>query len=360
VTGAGPSPAHAHVLAQVARFDMLSGRHEESLTVADRAIELAERVGAHGPRASALITRATANANGGSYARLREDFAEAHALAQEHEVSELSRAQINLSSILLDLGELSDALGVARDGLAYAERTGTAGGSAGFVRGNLSEALFLSGAWEEAEAIARAELERASRTGGLYYEPWFRFVLAELALVRDGRREEAADSAREQVEQARTRGDDQSFLPVVGGSAWTLTRVGAEEEAHALLDELLERRRANPHGVMPGYWFVFIALALVVLGRSGALAELEEPPGSAWLEAARAIDGGRLDAAADVLRRVGAPQLEAETLVLSSRARREAGDADGAASRLARARELLGALGATARLREVGVAPRQG
>ena len=357
VTGAGPSPAHAHVLAQVARFDMLSGRHEESLTVADRAIELAERVGAHGPRASALITRATANANGGSYARLREDFAEAHALAQEHEVSELSRAQINLSSILLDLGELSDALAVARDGLAYAERTGTAGGSAGFVRGNLSEALFLSGAWEEAEAIARAELERATRTGGLYYEPWFRFVLAELALVRDGRHDEAADSAREQVEQARTRGDDQSFLPVVGVAIWTLTRVGEEEEAQALLDELLERRRANPRGVMPGYWFVFVALALVVLGRSGALAELDEPPGSAWLEAARAIDDGRFDEAADALRRVGAPQLEAEMLVLSSRARLEAGDADGAASRLARARELLGALGATARLREVDAAP---
>jgi hypothetical protein len=358
VTGAGPSPAHAHVLAQVARFDMLSGRHEESLAVADRAIELAERVGAHGPRASALITRATANANGGSYARLREDFAEAHALAQEHEVSELSRAQINLSSILLDLGELSDALAVARDGLAYAERTGTAGGSAGFVRGNLSEALFLSGGWEESEAIARAELERATRTGGLYYEPWFRFVLAELALVRDGRHDEAADSAREQVEQARTRADDQSFLPIVGVAIWTLTRVGDEEGARALLDELLERRRANPLGVMPGYWFVYVALALAVLGRSGALADLDEPPGSAWLEAARAIDGGRFDEAADLLRRVGAPQLEAETLVLSSRARLEAADADGAASRLARARELLGALGATARLREVEPAPR--
>ena len=358
VTGAGPSPAHAHVLAQVARFDMLSGRHEESLAVADRAIELAERVGAHGVRASALITRATAKANGGSFDGLREDFAEAHALAREHEVSELPRAHINLSSILLDLGDLSDGLAVARAGLAYAERTGVSDGSAGFVRGNLSEGLFLAGAWDESEAIARAELERASRAGGLYYEPWFRFVLAELAYVRDGRAAEAVSSARAQLAESRARVDDQAFMPSAGASAWTLVRAGDEDGAREMLDELLERRRANPRGVMPGYWFVFVALTLALLGRSGELADLDEPPGSAWLEAALAIDDGRLDEAAGVLRRIGAPQLEAETLVLSAQARREADDDGGEETRLARARELLAQLGATARLRELDVAPR--
>ena len=160
------------------------------------------------------------------------------------------------------------------------------------------------------------------------------------------------------MEQGRARGDDQAFLPVVSGAAWTLTRVGDEEGARALLDELLDRRRANPRGVMPGYWFAFIALALAGLGGSGVLAELDEPPGSAWLEAGLAIDDGRFDEATAVLERIGAPQLEAETLVLAARARRESGDADGAEARLTRARELLSALGATARLREVDVAPR--
>ena len=59
VDGAPASAAHAHVLAQVARLEMLSGRAEQSLATASRAIELAAASGAEAPRVSALVTRAT-------------------------------------------------------------------------------------------------------------------------------------------------------------------------------------------------------------------------------------------------------------------------------------------------------------
>ncbi len=95
-----------------------------------------------------------------------------------------------------------------------------------------------------------------------------------------------------------------------------------------MLDDLLDRRRANPHGFMPGYWTLLASLALERVGRSGALASLDEPLGSRLLEAALAIDSGRFGDAAEVLREIGAPQLEAEVRVLEARELRAEGDDD--------------------------------
>ena len=345
IEGEPPSHDHAHVLAQVARLEMLAGRQERSIVIADRAIELATSVGAEGPRASALITKATSRANAGDYENVREDLEEARRLTLEYDPSEVSRAYINLSSIVLDFGDLAGAIAVAREGLAHNVRAGTAGGTGGFASGNLCEACFLAGEWEEAEAIANAELERARKVGGLYYEPFFRFVLAELGLVRSGLADEAAVVARRAVELGYSRGDDQAVLPCLSTSSWVLARTGHEDEARTLLDDFLARRRGNPRGVMPGYWMVYVSLALERVGRRGALASLDERPGPRFLEAALEIDSGRFAEAAATLREIGTPQLEAEVLVLAARA--------GNGRALGRARELLRGLGAGALLRQL-------
>jgi hypothetical protein len=97
---------------------------------------------------------------------------------------------------------------------------------------------------------------------------------------------------------------------------------------------------------MPGYWTIYASLAAeLVDAPRGALASLEESPGPRFLEAALHVDAGRFAEAAATLREIGAPQLEAEALVLASR------EGDDAA--LGRARDLLHGLGATARLREL-------
>jgi tetratricopeptide (TPR) repeat protein len=346
VEGQPPSRDHAHVLAQVARLDMLAGRTQHAVEIADRAIEVASSVGAEPARASGLITKATCRANLGDYENVREDLEEARWLTMEYDPTEVSRAYVNLSSILLDFGDLDDAIAVAREGLAYNVRAGTAGGTGGFASGNLCEGCFFAGRWEEAEAIANAELERARKVGGLYYEPVFQFVLAELGFVRSGGADEAAAAARRGIELGYSRGDEQSVFPSLATAAWTLARSGSVDEARVLVDQLLARRRANRQGVMPGYWTVYAALAAeLVGGRRGTLAALDERPGPRFLEAALHIDAGRFAEAAAVLREIGAPQLEAETLVLAAR------EGDGAA--LGRARELLHGLGATARLREL-------
>src|SRR4029079_9813905 len=346
IEGEPPSRDHAHVLAQVARLEMLAGHTERAAELADRALEVATSVGAEPVRASALITKATSRANAGDYENVREDLEEARRLTTEYDPTEVSRAYVNLSSILLDFGELADAIAVAREGLEHNVRAGTAGGTGGFALGNLCEGCFFAGQWEEAEAIADAELERARKVGGLYYEPFFRFILAELGLVRSGRVDEPVAAVRLGIELGYARGDDQSVYPSLATAAWTLARTGSAHASRPCVAELLPGRRANRQGVMPGYWMIYVALACeLVGGLRGVLASLDERPGPRFLEAALQIDAGRFTEAAATLREIRAPQLEAEALVLAAR------NGDGAA--LARARELLHGLGATARLGEL-------
>ena len=107
---------------------------------------------------------------------------------------------------------------------------------------------------------------------------------------------------------------------------------------------------------MTGYWTTFVALALERIGRRGALARLDEPEGSRFLEAALAIDEGRFADAAQVLEEIGTPQLEAEARLLAERESRARGDERGAEAHRERARALLERLGAVARLRELDAA----
>jgi class 3 adenylate cyclase/tetratricopeptide (TPR) repeat protein len=349
----GPSRQVAHVLAQSARLSMLAGDSAEAVELAARAIELAEVVGAEEWRVSALITRATAKANFADYERVREDLEEAGELALGIDPSEASRAYVNLGSVLNDLGDLAGAIETARKSLAISERTGMAGGAGGFAFGNLVEAQFFAGEWEDAAQLSVVELDRARRTGGLYQEPLFELVLAELGLVRDGRVDEAVESARRQVEAARERNDDQAVFGVCSLCAWTFVRCGAADEASALLDELLTRRRERPWGVAPGWWTVALALTLERLGRSGELLALPEPGESRFLGAAREIDAGAFAAAAEILREIGARQFEAETRLLAAREARASGDGESAEAHTRHARELLLQLDARARLAEL-------
>jgi tetratricopeptide (TPR) repeat protein len=342
VEGEPPSFEYAHVVAQAARFAMLSGRNDESLETADRALALAAASEAHAPRTSALITKATARANLADYRTLRQDFDEALALAHEHDQTEVGRAYFNLGSILYDLGDLEGGLEATRLGLAHNARMGMVVGPG---QANLCEVLFVMGEWDEAEDVAHRERERSERTGGLYSDSAYLFVLAEIEFARSGDAERAAAVARRTVDLARARLDDQVVVPSFAAAAWMLARAGADDAA-PLLDEFLERRRRNPGGVTPGYWTIYAALALDRLGRSGELAALGELPGSRFLEAALALDSGRYAEGAELLESIGARPLEAEARLLEARGSVEAGPGE-------RARTLFGQLDATARLREL-------
>ncbi len=353
VDGQPPSLEHAHVVAQAARFEMLSGRTEECLVTADRALELAAACDAPAARTSALITKATARANAGDFAHVREDIDEALALAHEHDQTEVGRAYFNLGSILFDLGDLDGGRSANRSGLAHNARMGMVVGPG---QGNLSEMCFVAGDWAEAEEIARCELARGERTGGLYSDPAFLFIVAEIEFARSGDAERSIGSARRMVDLAYPRIDDQIVVSTIAEASWMLARAG-DPGAGPLVDDFVARRTQNPVGVPPGHWIVYAALALDRLGRGGELAAIGERPGSKFLEAALALDAARYDEAVEVLHAIGALQLEAEVATLAARERRAAGDERGAEDRLRRARDLFSALGASARLRELDSSP---
>ncbi len=355
----GASVHVAHVVAQAARLAALGGDPQHAVGLAERAMELAQAVGAEAVGVSALTTRATARANLGDYEEARGDLERAAELAVAVDPSETSRAYVNLSSVLNDLGDVRAAIDTARAAIALNERRGWTGGAGGFAFGNLVEAEFLSGDWEEAAVISRSELERARRTGGLYQAPLFELVLAEITLVRDGHAEEAAECARAQVAAARERGEDQAILGVFSLAAWTFARTGHAAESAALLDELLTRRRDRPRGAPPGYWTVVVALTSALLGRAGELLALPEAEGSLFVAAARELDAGRFADGAATLERIGAMELEAEARALAAAAAEEAGDEAGSRAHLARARALLQSLGARARLEELDAALRR-
>jgi tetratricopeptide (TPR) repeat protein len=237
-----------------------------------------------------------------------------------------------------------------------------AGGAGGFSYGNLVEAQFLAGDWDDAVARSVSELERATRLGGLYQAPLFELVLAEVGLSRDGRIDEAVEIALRQLPAARERNDDQAIFGIFSLCAWTFARTGREDEAGAVLDEILARRRERPSGVGPGFWTVAGALTLERLGRSGELLALPEPEGSRFVAAAREIDAGSYGAAADLLRAAGARPFEAETRLLAARTALATGDEAAAEAYAERARELLTGLDARARLAEVdaGLKTRSG
>ncbi len=352
VAGSDPTHEHVDVLAQAARYNMVAGNHEESIAIADEAIELAAAIDAPGPRASALITRATAMANAGAAETAIRDLREAMTLGTVYPF-ELARAHVNLGSVLLDVGDIAGAIEVARDGVALCERMGTMEGFGRFVLGNLAETLFLAGEWGEAEEIAREGLDHALRTGGQYHEPLYHFVLGALGLDRDRLVDDAVDAAARMVELARQQGDDQTFFPSFAAAAWLLTRTGRTVEADELVDELLERRRANPTGVMAGWWTAYTALTLNAIGRQGELAALDEPEGRASsgprsrsTRRASPTPRGRSRRWA---RRCSRPRRMSLQPVLCP-TRGDVGDGE---TELSRARALLGELGATARLAEL-------
>ena len=182
-------------MANAARYEMVAGNPDEAIRLADRAIALAEefvdasrqRVGIGQP------------SNGdGEHGRLRDPRSTTSgrrsSLTRENPF-ELTRAHVNLGSVLLDLGEIEEAIEVEREAVVGCERMGTIDGFGRFVLGNLAEALFLAGQWDEAETLVADGREHAERTGGQYHEPLFEFVVGELGLVRDGRASDAADSA---------------------------------------------------------------------------------------------------------------------------------------------------------------------
>ncbi|MFI8190508.1 AAA family ATPase [Streptomyces sp. NPDC085946] len=181
VRGLPPSEVHAEVLAMVATWSMLHEPGGATMAAAERAVEYARMVGAHHTELNARLTLGGLIVDAGDIeAGLAEMYRVKDRAADLGATGVLSRAYINLPSILEGVGRSEEAVGILREGVAFTRRLGRLD-SDGWVWGNLAESLHVLGRWDEAaEAAAhaqRAEHSAKPRTGGL-------LRLAHLALDR--------------------------------------------------------------------------------------------------------------------------------------------------------------------------------
>jgi DNA-binding CsgD family transcriptional regulator/tetratricopeptide (TPR) repeat protein len=151
-----PTVARAHVLAALAQFRMLEGVFSEARRYALEAEETAQAVGdeARGELLHARCTLAVADAWGEDpepavemLLRTRDEVA---ALGR---LDDLFRVYANLTTVLDLLGRREEAIAIAYDGIAEAERHGQATVYGNFLRANAADSLFFLGRWQECRRL---------------------------------------------------------------------------------------------------------------------------------------------------------------------------------------------------------------
>ncbi len=153
---AEPTAARARALASLAQFRMLEGVFSEARRLAQEAVDVA---GAVGPAARqellhATCTLAVAEAWGDkpepAVEMLRRLLVEA---AENGRLDDLFRVYANLTTVLDLLGRRDEAIAIAYQGIAEAEREGQATVYGNFLRANAAESLFFMGRWQEVRRL---------------------------------------------------------------------------------------------------------------------------------------------------------------------------------------------------------------
>jgi DNA-binding CsgD family transcriptional regulator/tetratricopeptide (TPR) repeat protein len=151
-----PTQARARVLASMAQYRMLEGVFSEAKRYAQDAVEAARAAGeeARQELLHANCTLAVADAWGEdpepAVWKLRETRDEAAELGR---LDDLFRVYANLTTVLDLLGRREEAIAIAYEGIAEAERAGQATVYGNFLRANAAESLFFLGRWPECRRL---------------------------------------------------------------------------------------------------------------------------------------------------------------------------------------------------------------
>lgn len=178
-----PSAARARVLASLAQFRMLEGVFSEAKRYAQDAVDVAAAVGedARQEMLHATCTLAVADAWGEdpepAVWKLRQTRDEAAELGR---LDDLFRVYANLTTVLDLLGRREEAIAIAYEGIAEAERAGQATVYGNFLRANAAESLFFLGRWSECRRLCLDALSW-SPVGIWYLSPLHSLATLEVA-----------------------------------------------------------------------------------------------------------------------------------------------------------------------------------
>jgi DNA-binding CsgD family transcriptional regulator len=254
-----PSAIRAGVLAALARvLFMHVDDFPNSRTAAEAAVTDAEAVGAAGVAADARVTLGSLLVYSGELEQglsvLRDALAGAPAAG---DVTAMFRARANLSDGLAVAGRNAEAVEVAAEGLAHAERVGHAITEGTFLVGNQVESLLALGRWDEADALL-ARWARIGTAEGVF-DATLGDVQARLRVMR-GRYEDAAAvlaAVRRQV------GDKPDNIQYAQPMAWAQAEI---DRAAGRLDDarrgVAEALKDDPRGWNARYGWPLVWLGM--------------------------------------------------------------------------------------------------
>jgi class 3 adenylate cyclase/tetratricopeptide (TPR) repeat protein len=226
-----PGPWHVDALTEVAAKEAFQGRPEAAIEVADQAIALAEELNLPRP-VRALGFRGSARASLGDGGGL-EDFREAMELATEAgQGREVAMLHNNLAVILWGFEGPATALGVLREGIAFAKPRGLTE-SLDVLTQNMLDALVDTGEHDEVLEIAA---EMAPRLGALDLIA-VRCAQARISALR-GQGDQVAETLDWLEPAARGTEDPQVVVAALGSAAVIRAGLGQDEEATALFAEV--------------------------------------------------------------------------------------------------------------------------
>jgi tetratricopeptide (TPR) repeat protein len=344
-----PSSALANVKSHLARFFMVAGRNDEAILVGREALALAQHLRRDDITTFALNSVGVARIGKGDlggFADIEEsiDVAERASLPWH-----ITRGTVNLGVSFYYTGDVRRALEVHEHNLGLARRYAMEGS----IIWNLAEVAFgqcLTGRWDESMAIVDAEIGRIEAGAPHYLETQFRQTRARIRLGR-GDVAGALDDVDRGIAAGRAAGDLQALMPPLATRALILFLRGREEEAEAVVSEIVGRQ-LEP-ALDWAWWVVEVSIVLSGRGRGDDVLALggESLP-SKWIQVARLWASGDLAGSAELFEEIGstpdeayARQKEAERLIAAGR-RSEAEPF------LDRALELYREMGATAFIRD--------
>jgi tetratricopeptide (TPR) repeat protein len=348
--GLPPTPELAAVKSHLARYFMVSGRHDDAIRIGREALAMARDLGLEELQAFALTSLGTARitrAEMGGFDDLEEGIAIAE---RAHSPWHLTRGQVNLGVCYFLVGDVRRALAVHERNLEAARRFGIEGA----IRWNLAEVAFdscLVGRWDASLEIHDAEIARIEGGAPHYLETQHRQSRSRIRLGR-GDVAGALEDAERAVATGREAGDPQALLPCLAERARALLASGRGVEAEADVSEILDRSAAEP-SLDWAWWILHASIVLTEQGRGDDLLALggDELP-SGWVRAARLWASGDLAGAAELLEEMGAAPDEAYTRMKEAERLIEAGRRADAEPFLARALELFRTMGAAGSILE--------
>ncbi len=232
-----PGPELAEAYAEAAGHEYVLGAFERSVAWANRAIELAERIGVE-PRMRAIGFRGAARCLLGDADGL-DDLRRALALGLERGAGrDTALVYANLAGVSWLIEGPAASLAVYEEGIEFARRRGIAEFALITEAASL-EALFDLGRWDDVLELADRLDEPLAASQAALDLLWMRTVRAHV-LAERGRLGDAARIVEQIGAEVRAEGEAQLMVPTFTVHAMCLAASGRLKEAGEVIAELVE------------------------------------------------------------------------------------------------------------------------